>query len=392
MRRSRVWISTIAVAIVVFAGSWEMHNLDETHAATPSQPLQVPVVTTTARLQNVPVFLDGLGTVQAFNTVEIKAQVTGILLELPAHEGQEVRKGDIVAKIDPAPFKAALDEAVAQRSEDEAQLHSAQLDLARFQTLAARSYAPIQQVDDQQATVNKEIATIAADEAKIETAQIDLGYCVIRAPFDGRVSLYQLDVGNLVQADSATGIISITQDKPIAVVLTLPEDQLPQVQDARAKGPVMVEAYDSQGQKLLARGSLLTPNNSIDTATGTISLKAEFSNADDHLWPGQFINARVQVDTLGKAITLPSLSIEHGPNGLFVYLVSSNGMVAQTAVQIGYQDNGSSVVTKGLSSGDVVVLTGQSRLSPGAHVKATNGSKAAQPPTAEAPLSAASPS
>jgi multidrug efflux system membrane fusion protein len=278
------------------------------------------------RIKDVPIFLDGLGTVQAFNSVEIKAQVTGLLIDLPAREGQEVNKGDVVARIDPASFKASLDAAVAQRSEDEAELQSAQLDLRRFQALAARSYAPVQQVDDQQ----------------------------------------------------ATGIVSITQDQPIAVVLTLPEDELLQVQNARAKGPVAVEAYDSQGKALLARGTLLTPNNVIDTSTGTISLKAEFSNTDGHLWPGQFVNTRVQIDTLRKAVTIPSLSVQHGPDGLFVYLVKPDQTVAQTAIDVGYVDSGLSVVTKGLSDHGVVVLAGQSRLAPGMHVKVTNTPKQAR--------------
>jgi membrane fusion protein, multidrug efflux system len=367
-----LWVAAPLAAVALFMAWREVQASGAAHATTRLMPSPVPITSAPVRIKDVPIFLDGLGTVQAFNSVEIKAQVTGLLIDLPAREGQEVNKGDVVARIDPAPFKASLDAAVAQRSEDEAELQSAQLDLRRFQALAARSYAPVQQVDDQQATVSKEVASIAADEANIEKAQIDLGYCVIRAPFAGRVSLYKLDVGNLVQADSSTGIISITQDQPIAVVLTLPEDELLQVQNARAKGPVVVEAYDSQGQTLLARGTLLTPNNAIDTTTGTISLKAEFSNTDEHLWPGQFVNTRVQIDTLRKAVTIPSLSVQHGPDGLFVYLVKPDQTVAQTAIDVGYVDSGLSVVTKGLSDDGVVVLTGQSRLAPGVHIKVTN--------------------
>jgi membrane fusion protein, multidrug efflux system len=367
-----LWVAAPLAAVALFMAWREVQASGAAHATTRLMPSPVPITSAPVRIKDVPIFLDGLGTVQAFNSVEIKAQVTGLLIDLPAREGQEVNKGDVVARIDPAPFKASLDAAVAQRSEDEAELQSAQLDLRRFQALAARSYAPVQQVDDQQATVSKEVASIAADEANIEKAQIDLGYCVFRAPFAGRVSLYKLDVGNLVQADSSTGIISITQDQPIAVVLTLPEDELLQVQNARAKGPVVVEAYDSQGQTLLARGTLLTPNNAIDTTTGTISLKAEFSNTDEHLWPGQFVNTRVQIDTLRKAVTIPSLSVQHGPDGLFVYLVKPDQTVAQTAIDVGYVDSGLSVVTKGLSDDGVVVLTGQSRLAPGVHIKVTN--------------------
>ena len=378
MKKSRLWIAAPLAGIALVVAWKEVQAHGGGHATTQLVPSPVPITSAPVRIKDVPIFLDGLGTVQAFNSVEIKAQVTGLLIDLPAREGQEVNKGDVVARIDPAPFKASLDAAVAQRSEDEAELQSAQLDLRRFQALAARSYAPVQQVDDQQATVSKEVASIAADEANIEKAQIDLGYCLIRAPFAGRVSLYQLDVGNLVQADSSTGIVSIAQDQPIAVVLTLPEDELLQVQNARAKGPVAIEAYDSQDKALLARGTLLTPNNVIDTSTGTISLKAEFSNTDGHLWPGQFVNTRVQIDTLRKAVTIPSLSVQHGPDGLFVYLVKPDQTVAQTAIDLGYVDSGLSVVTKGLSDHGVVVLAGQSRLAPGMHVKVTNTPKQAR--------------
>jgi multidrug efflux system membrane fusion protein len=391
MRRRSLWIIAAVVVVVGVGVWWEMDGhaaspaanatSDTSNAAKPA-PLVVPVATQTAQVRDVPVFLDGLGTVKGFKTVQIRAQVTGILEALPAKEGQEVHQGDIVAQIDSAPYKAALDAAVAQRSEDEAQLQSAQLDLHRYQSLAKSSYAPVQQVDDQQATVSKDNAAVSGDEARIETAQINLGYCVIRAPFDGRISLYQLDVGNLVTANGTSGIISIQQDKPIAVVMTLPEDQLQQVQDARARGPVLSLAYDSTGQTLLARGTLLTPNNAIDTSTGTISLKSSFPNTDDHLWPGQFVNVRLQVDTLKKAVTVPSLAVQHGPSGLFVYVAKPDGTAAQVMIDVGYQDNGLSVVTKGLRGTEAIVLSGQSRLAPGAHIKAT----VAKPvtPTAEA--------
>ena len=216
MRRPGLWIVGIGVVVLVVAGGWHIMNGPKPSdaASAPAPPAAVPVTVTTAKRIDVPVYLDGIGTVQAFNTVEVKAQVNGVLMALPAHEGQEVKQGDIVAEINPAPFKAALDQAVAQRAEDEAQLQSAQLDLQRFSTLAKSSYAPVQQVDDQRATVGKETAAIAADNAMIETAQINLGYCTIRAPFTGRVSLYQVDVGNLIQANGTTGIISIDQDRP----------------------------------------------------------------------------------------------------------------------------------------------------------------------------------
>jgi multidrug efflux system membrane fusion protein len=340
-------------------------------APTPS----VPVTTAAARIQDMPIYLNGLGTVQPLNVVEIKAQVTGTLVALPVKEGAEVHQGDILAEIDPRPYKAALDQAVAQRAEDVALLKSAQLDLKRYQDLAKRSFAPVQQVEDQQGTVDKEIAAIGVDEAMIETAQINLGYCVIKAPFDGRVSFYQLTVGNLVEAANQTGIISLTEVKPISVVLTLPEADLPQVQAARARGEVPIAAFDSTSDKQLSTGTLMTPNNTIDTTTGTISLKATFANLDDHLWPGQFVNARVQVGTISNAVTISEPAVEHGPDGTFVYTVKPDGTVAQTNVQVGEQVAGRIVIAKGLTGHETVVVSGQSRLAPGVHVNATDISK-----------------
>jgi multidrug efflux system membrane fusion protein len=225
----------------------------------------------------------------------------------------------------------------------------------------------------------------------IETAQINLGYCTIRAPFAGRVSLYQVDVGNLIQANGTTGIISIDQDKPIAVVFTLPEAQLLQVQEARVERSLPVIVTDSETEKPIATGTLMTPNNAIDSTTGTISLKASFANADDHLWPGQFVNARLQVATLHNAVTIPSLAVQHGPDGLYVFLVKPDDTVAQTPIVVGYQDNGLAVVTKGVAGSDTVVIAGQSRLAPGMKVKTAPATNPAQASTAEAADGSATP-
>lgn len=348
-------------------------------AAEPAGPAAVPVTTEAVRTGPVPIFLSGLGTVQAYNTVEVKAQVNGVLTALPVKEGQEVHKGDIVAEIDPRLYQATLDQANAQRQEDQAQLQSGQLDLKRYQSLALKSFAPVQQVDDQIATVDKETATVAADAAAIEIAQLNLGYCIIRAPINGHISLYQVDVGNLIEVASQTGIISITQDKPISVVFTLPESQLAQVQDALAKGPVPVLISDHDTDLVLSTGVLMAPNNTIDTSTGTISLKASFENPDDRLWPGEFVNTRVKVIVLPHAVTVPSLAVEHSPAGLFVYIVKPDAMVASVPVEVGYQYGGRSVVTEGLSGSETVVVTGQSRLAPGTKVRATDTPKAPSP-------------
>jgi multidrug efflux system membrane fusion protein len=379
MRIRSVGILVLTVAIGGFAG-WRFLNDPATaQAQGPAPADQVPVTTAASHIQDMPVFLTGLGTVQALNTVEIKAQVNGTLIALPQREGQEVHQGDIVAEIDPRPFRAALDQATAQRDEDAALLHSAQLDLTRFQNLAKQNFAPVQQVDDQRATVEKQIAAVALDTAVMENAKINLDYCTIRAPMDGRVSLYQLYVGNVIEVATQTGILSITQDKPIAMVFTLPESDLDRVRAAQAKGPVKIEVSEGNSPTVIATGTLLTPNNTIDTTTGTISLRATFDNQDNRLWPGEFVNARVLVNTLHNAVTVPILAVQHGPDGLFVYATKPNGTVDQVNIKIGYQDNGLAVVTKGLTGNETVVVAGQSRLAPGVHVQATDVSKAAAP-------------
>jgi multidrug efflux system membrane fusion protein len=375
-RHLGIGVAILAAGCVL---GWRMlGTADTAHAADAAPAPPVPVTTTTVKAQDVPVYLGGLGTVQAFNTVQIKAQVNGTLIALPAREGQEVHKGDIIAEIDPRSYQAAVDQATAQREEDAAQLQSAQLDLTRYQDLAKRQFAPVQQVDDQQATVNRYRAAVAADTASIENARINLDYCVIHSPIDGRVSLYQIDVGNIIQVASQSPIVTITQDKPIAVVFTLPEAVLLQVQDAQAKGELPVQVVGQPGQPPLATGRLMTPNNTIDTTTGTISLKASFPNQDDHLWPGEFVNARVRVAVLHDALTVPQQVVQHGPNGLFVYVVGANDVVAQQTVELGYQDDGMAVVTKGLAANQTVVVGGQSRLAPGAHVKATPAAPGAE--------------
>jgi membrane fusion protein, multidrug efflux system len=364
-------ICLFGLTVALFAaglGTWLGSSRGRVLAAGPAAPPSIPVSTAPSKAADVPVYLRGLGAVQAFNTVEIKAQVSGRLISLPAKEGQEVKPGDIVALIDERPYKAALDQAVAQRAEDVAQLQSAQLDLHRYQDLAKKGFAPTQQVDDQQAMVYKLTAAIAADTAAIETAQINLDYCVIRAPISGRISLYQTDVGNLIEVSNQTGIVSITQDKPIAVVFTMPESDLPRIRDAMARGTVPVLAYTSNDKTKLSDGTLLTPNNTIDTTTGTIQLKAEFANGNDHLWPGEFVNARLLVETLHDAITVPLVAVQHGPDGLYVYTVGPSNTVNSQPIKVGYQDASLAVVTSGLQAGENVVVAGQSRLAPGTRV------------------------
>ncbi|HET6309349.1 MAG TPA: efflux RND transporter periplasmic adaptor subunit [Rhodopila sp.] len=366
-RGLRLLIPTVLLGSGVF---WRLACPPAANAADADLAASVPVSTVAAQVRDVPELLNGLGTVQPLNVVQVTAQVNGALIALPIQQGHEVHKGDIIAEIDPRPYKAALDQATAQHDEDAALLQSATLDLHRYADLAKRSFASRQQVDDQQATVAKDTAAVALDNAAIETAKINLGYCVIRAPIDGHVSFYQVTIGNIVQANGQAPIMSITQDRPISVVLTLPESDLPRIQAARAKGNVPVIAVDGRNDnKVLANGTLLTPNNAMDTTTGTISLKAVFGNDDDHLWPGQFVDARVQVGVLSKAVTVPVVAVQHGPDGLFVYVVKPDRTVDQVNIEVSYQDDGLAVVSKGLSENATVVTSGQSRLAPGTRVR-----------------------
>jgi multidrug efflux system membrane fusion protein len=340
VRRTR-WPLLVLLIVAVVVGVWTLRGQHSVHASTgaaesATQSPAVPVTVVPANVRDVPVYLRGLGTVLAFNVVGVKAQVNGMLIAIPVQEGQEVHQGDVIAQIDPRPYQAILDQSSAQRAGDAAQLQSAQLDLQRFQNLAKRQFAPVQQVDDQQATVNKLTAAIQADTAAIETAQINLGYCTIHAPINGRVSFYQTDIGNLIQIANQT-IVSIMQDRPISVVFTLAEAQLPRIQQAMAKAKLSVLAYSSDDKAKLAEGQLLTPNNTIDTTTGTIQLKATFANDDDALWPGEFVNVRLRVDTLQHAVTIPMAAIQHGPSGLYVFTTRQDNTAQQQTVTVSYR-------------------------------------------------------
>lgn len=375
------WPLLVALVVALGVGFWALRSHHSARASTgtaenASQLPPAPVTVVPAKVSDVPVYLRGLGTVQAFNVVGVKAQVNGMLIAIPVQEGQEVHQGDVVAQIDPRPYQAILDQATAQRAEDAAQLQSAQLDLQRYQNLAKRQFAPVQQVDDQQATVNKLTAAIQADTAAMETAQINVGYCTIHAPINGRISFYQTDIGNLIQIANQT-IVSIMQDRPISVVFTLAEAQLPRIQQAMAKAKLSVLAYSSDDKSKLADGQLLTPNNAIDTTTGTIQLKATFANDNDALWPGEFVNSRLLVDTLQHAVTIPVAAIQHGPNGLYVFTIKPDSTAQQQTIQVTYQDGESAVISQGLSGGENVVLTGQSRLSPGTRVTIDTGNSTA---------------
>ena len=329
----------------------------------------VPVTAAHARRHDVPVFAIGIGTVQALNNVLIKARVDGPIEKIAFREGQTVKAGDPIATIDPRPYAATLAQAQAKRAADVAALHNAQLDLGRYDSLARTNYASRQQVDTQKATVEQDQANIQGDEAAIATAALNLSFCDIRSPIDGVVGLRQIDVGNLVHATDTNGIVTITQVQPITLVFTLPQSTLPQVQDAMRQGAPRVLAYTSDDGRELSEGSLITPNNTIDAATGTISLKAQFTNADRRLWPGEFVDAHIQLRLEKNVVTVPPAAIQHGPDDLYVYVVKPDQTVARQNVKVGYEDEAVAVITDGLAGNEDVVTNGQVRLQPGSHVK-----------------------
>jgi membrane fusion protein, multidrug efflux system len=346
-------------------------------AARPS----VPVTVTEATTRDVPIYSHALGTVQALNTVAIRAQVNGQIVSINFRQGQEVHQGDVLAKIDPAPFKAALDQAIAKKSQDEAQLVAAQKDLARFKALALKSFETQQNVDQQQAKVDTTKATIDADQAAIEAAQTQLDYATITAPIDGVVGFRQLDVGNIIHTTDTNPLTVLTQIKPTTVICTLPQSYLGLVREAMLRGDVKVTAFDQDGKHKIAEGKLLLINNQIDQTTSTIQLKAEFANDDERLWPGEFVRVSLLITTRKNVVTIPAVALQRGPEGYYVWVVKPDETVEQRPIDAFQADEDLVIATKGLNAGETVVLEGQSRLDVGTHVAI----RAPKPPAAQQP-------
>jgi multidrug efflux system membrane fusion protein len=368
MRQERASGGARAVSLIASLGLLAAAPSALAEQSPQPQPAAIPVTAAAAARQDVPVVLQGLGTVQAFYAVTVKARVDGTLMDVKVTEGQEVKKGDLIAVIDPRPYQASLDAAQAKKAQDQALLENAQRDLARYSSLARQDFASRQQVDTQQAQVSQYAAALKGDDAAIATAQLNLSFAYILSPIDGRVGLRQVDPGNLIHADDAGGIISIAQLRPISVVFTLPQEDLPRVTQAMVSRTLPVRAYSSDGKTELGDGTLLTPDNVIDTSTGTIKLKANFPNADNRLWPGQFVNAHLVVDTRRGVLTIPSLAVQHGPSGLYAYVVKPDQTVARQDITVDQDTGKVAVVTDGLDPGVKVVLTGQSRLQTGSRV------------------------
>jgi membrane fusion protein, multidrug efflux system len=331
----------------------------------------VPVSVVPAVRQDVPVYLSGLGTVQASYTVGIHAQVDGKLQEVFFTEGQNVRKGDLLAKVDPRLYQAALDQARAKKAQDAALLYSAQRDLDRFKTLALKAIESQQNVDRQQGSVDQLKAAIAADEAMIETAQTQLDYTNITAPSDGRIGMRLIDPGNIVHAADSASIATLTLTRPCAVLFTLPARALEDVRAAMARGRVEVVAYDADNARALSAGNLLLVDNTIDQSTATIRLKAIFQNEDDRLWPGQFVNVRVLLATRSNVVVIPPTAVQRGPNGVFTWVVTERQTVEPHPIEVASATKEMAIVASGLQAGELVVTGGQYKLKRDAQVTAT---------------------
>jgi len=367
--RRRTVSITITLLIIGGLGYIGWTSLQQRQAADRARPdLPVPVLAATPRIQDVPVYLDAVGAVRALNTVTVRSQVDGKLIAVNFTEGQDVKKGDVLGEIDPVIFKAQYDQTVAKKAQDEAQLANQRLDLARYQQLSASNAGSKQQYDTQRAVVAQQEALVNADQAAIDNAQAMLGYTKIIAPLSGRAGLRQVDQGNIIHAADLTGLVIITQLQPIAVQFSLPQQQIVRTNAAAAKGALTVDVFGNDGTTVIDSGTLKGIDNQVDPTTGTLKLKAEFPNANFQLWPGQFVNVRLKVDTLSQAVVVPTSAVQRGPAGTFSYVIGDNDIVTAKPVSVTQQNEHDAVIASGLSPSDRVVTTGFANLSDGAKV------------------------
>ena len=357
------------VAIAVFFWLRAEKQVPQAVAQTAGQA--IPVTAGTVAVEDVPVFLHGIGTVQAYNTVAVKSRVDGQIVKINFKEGEEVKVGDPLFQIDPRSYQSALETAQAAKEKDDAQLVGAKLDLDRYEKLLAPGWQTKQSYDQQKATVEQFQAAIKGDIAQIENAKLNLSYADIRSPIDGRLGARLVDTGNLVHASDNTPLVMITELKPIFVSFTLPQETLDEVHENNKQAPLVVRAYSGDDKKQLAEGKLTLIDNMIDQATGTIHLKARFDNDDERLWPGEFVNLRLILSTRKGAATVPQQTVQVGPNGYYAYVIKPDNTVERRAVEVASMQDGLAVITKGLTVGENVVVDGQYRLTEGARVNPT---------------------
>jgi multidrug efflux system membrane fusion protein len=370
-RRSILIAALLAAALLV---AWLVYHRGHTKnssgpgaAAARGEAPPVPVVAGVVTTRDVPIYLDGLGTVQAFNAVTVHSRVDGQLVNVAFTEGQDVKTGDILAQIDPAPYQAQFDQTVAKKAQDEAQLANARVDLKRYADLLATESTTQQIYDTQKALIDQVEAAVKADQAAIASAKVQLDYSTIRSPIDGRVGIRQVDMGNIVHTSDANGLVVLSQLRPISVIFTLPEQALPKLQQQAADFPVLAVSRDNTN--VLAQGKLAVIDNQIDTTTGTIKLKANFANDNLRLWPGQFVNTRLLLTTRTNSPVVPASVIQRGPEGAFAFVIQDDQTVKMRPVKVAQIESGEALIDEGLRPGEHVVVDGQYKLQAGSHVK-----------------------
>jgi membrane fusion protein, multidrug efflux system len=371
MKKSRTITWILLIAVVAGGGyfGWSRYRTAQEAQAAANAKKAAPAVRVSiapVEKSDFPVYLTGLGTVQGFNTVLVRTRVDGQIDKVAFKEGQMVNQGDLLVEIDPRPYQAALDQAKAKKAQDEANLANANLDLQRYTKLG--EFATKQQTDTQRSTVQQLTAQIAADDAAIANAQTQLDYTQVKSPITGVAGLRQVDIGNIVNASTQTGIVTVAQIEPIAVIFTAPEEQLPYINEGQSSRQLKVIAITTDGKKPLAEGSLAVVNNQVDSTSGTIRLKAVFDNKNHALWPGQSVSTRLLVKTLKDATVVPDDAIQHGTNGLYVYAVNADGKAELHNVKVSQSIDGKSVIDEGLSPGQQVITAGQYKVSPGTSV------------------------
>jgi membrane fusion protein, multidrug efflux system len=365
---------------ITFRHGWPSKNAAEAEAAPPP----APVVAGTVAQHDVPIYLNGVGTVIAYNTDVVRAQIQGQIISINFTEGQQVHAGDLLAQIDPRPYQAQIEQFTANRDRDQAQLANGQANLNRYTPLEQKGFATTQLLDTQKAQVSQLEAAVKADEALIDAANVQLSYTRLTSPIDGVVGIRQIDVGNIISPSTANGLVVVTQLQPISLIFTLPETDLPRIQQQQenVKVPLKVLAYSQDNKTLLDEGVLGLVNNEILQTTGSIQLKANFPNAAHRLWPGELVNARLLLDTRPNGLTVPASVVQQGPQGAYAYVINSDSSVAIRPVKVAQVSDGQALIDSGLAANEQVVVDGQYKLQPGTHVTILQG-KAAEEAAAQ---------
>jgi multidrug efflux system membrane fusion protein len=377
MRRALIAVALVAACVAAWIAY--QHGIGVTAAPKEkaAAPPPVPVTVATAETRDVPVFVRGIGTVQAYNTVLVKSRIDGQIVKVDFTEGQEVKAGDPLFELDPRPAQAAVDQALANQQKDEAQLASAKADLERYAALVGKGYQTRQSYDQQKGLVGQLEAAIKADAAQIESARLNLQYCTVQSPIDGRTGARQVDVGNIVHTADNTALVTITELRPIYVTFNVAQDQFDPIRAGQAKAALEVEARTQGDDRTLATGKLTLIDNQIDQATGTVRLKATFANEDEALWPGAFVNVRLVTRIARNAVVVPARAIQQGPSGDYLFVVTPDATVEMRTVRVAQSENGDALVAEGLKGGERIVVDGQYRLDQGARVAARDAAAGA---------------